>query len=248
MRGQLALAEHESRRVRKLKTAAAIWLKTREAADSFVHSKFYIAFLAIAAYLLWQSENLLAAIAVFAALAYLVSFLEFPLFPAVSFLKLDFSNVFTLLGGFMFGPVAGVAISAVKEFLCFLTKSSTSGVGEIANFLLTVSFIAVPSVAYRYKKGFGWACVYLACGVILQTAMALAVNKFINFPLFNLPSSMFDQLWPFIVYFNLIKGAAISAIVLLLYKQVSRLFKLERPHREHRKKEGGVPEEKNLEK
>lgn len=69
MRGQLALAEHESRRVRKLKTAAAIWLKTREAADSFVHSKFYIAFLAIAAYLLWQSENLLAAIAVFAALA-----------------------------------------------------------------------------------------------------------------------------------------------------------------------------------
>lgn len=196
----------------------------------------------------YSKTKILAGSAVFAALAYVVSFFEFPVFPAASFLKLDFSNVFTLLAGFLFGPLPAVAVSAVKELICFLTKSSTGGVGEIANFLLTVSFIAVPSVAYRYKKGFGWACVYLACGVILQTAMALAVNKFINFPLFNLPSSMFDQLWPFIVYFNLIKGAAISAIVLLLYKQVSRLFKLERPHRENRKKEGGVPEEKNLEK
>lgn len=196
----------------------------------------------------YSKTKILAGSAVFAALAYVVSFFEFPVFPAASFLKLDFSNVFTLLAGFLFGPLPAVAVSAVKELLCFLTKSSTGGVGEIANFLLTVSFIAVPSVAYRYKKGFGWACVYLACGVILQTAMALVVNKFINFPLFALPSSMFDQLWPFIVYFNLIKGAAISAIVLLLYKQVSRLFKLERPHRENRKKEGGVPEEKNLEK
>lgn len=196
----------------------------------------------------YSKTKILAGSAVFAALAYVVSFFEFPIFPAASFLQLDFSNVFTLLAGFLFGPLPAVAVSAVKELLCFLTKSSTGGVGEIANFLLTVSFIAVPSVAYRYKKGFGWACVYLACGVILQTAMALVVNKFINFPLFALPSSMFDQLWPFIVYFNLIKGAAISAIVLLLYKQVSRLFKLERPHRENRKKEGGVPEEKNLEK
>ena len=196
----------------------------------------------------YSKTKILAGSAVFAALAYVVSFFEFPVFPAASFLKLDFSNVFTLLAGFLFGPLPAVAVSAVKELICFLTKSSTGGVGEIANFLLTVSFIAVPSVAYRYKKGFGWACVYLACGVILQTAMALVVNKFINFPLFALPSSMFDQLWPFIVYFNLIKGVAISAIVLLLYKQVSRLFKLERPHRENRKKEGGVPEEKTSEK
>ena len=198
----------------------------------------------------YSKTKILAGSAVFAALAYVVSFFEFPIFPAAYFLKLDFSNVFTLLAGFLFGPLPAVAVSAVKELICFLTKSSTGGVGEIANFLLTVSFIAVPSVAYRYKKGFGWACVYLACGVILQTAMALAVNKFINFPLFMGESAaeMFASLWPFIVYFNLIKGAAISAIVLLLYKQVSRLFKLERPHREHRKKEGGVPEEKNLEK
>ena len=35
--------------------------------------------------------------AVFAALSFVVSFLEFPIFPATGFLKLDFSAVFTTL-------------------------------------------------------------------------------------------------------------------------------------------------------
>ncbi len=195
----------------------------------------------------YSKTKMLAGSAVFAALAYLVSFLEFPLFPAVSFLKLDFSNVFTLLGGFMFGPVAGVAISAVKEFLCFLTKSSTGGVGEIANFLLTCSFILIPTVAYRFRKGFGWVCVYLVSGIILQTGAALLINKFINFPLyqaiFSLPPEVvdFSLLWPFIVWFNLIKGAAISLLTVLLYKHVSRLFKSVHPARKEGKNNAHLP-------
>lgn len=52
-----------------MKTAAALWRRTRETADAFVHSKFYMVFLAAAAYLLWYYEDLLAAIAVFAAIA-----------------------------------------------------------------------------------------------------------------------------------------------------------------------------------
>lgn len=185
----------------------------------------------------YSKTKILAGSAVFAALAYLVSFLEFPIFPAAPFLKLDFSNVFILLGAFMFGPVSGVAVSAVKELICFFTKSSTGGVGEIANFLLTTSFILVPAVAYRYKKGFPWVCLYLVAGIVLQTAMALVVNKFINFPLFNMPESAFLSLWPFIVWFNLIKGAAVSAVTMIMYKQVSRLFKMSARPRD--KKGGG---------
>ncbi len=195
----------------------------------------------------YSKTKILAGSAVFAALAYLVSFLEFPIFPAASFLKLDFSNVFTLLGGFMFGPVAGVAISAVKEFICFLTKSSTGGVGEVANFLLTCSFILLPTIAYRFKKGLKWVCLYLVCAVILQAGAGLLVNKFINFPLyqaiFSLPPEVvdFSVLWPFVLFFNLIKGVAVGAVTLLLYKHVSRLFKAIGPV--HKKKGGEKPEE-----
>ena len=60
------------------------------------------------------SASAIAKIAMFAALAFAVSYLEFPIFPAASFLQMDFSCVFVLLGGFMFGPVAAVIISGVK--------------------------------------------------------------------------------------------------------------------------------------
>ena len=54
----------------------------------------------------YSRTKVLAGSAIFAALAYLVSYLEIPIFPAAPFLKLDFSAVFTLLGSFMFGPVS----------------------------------------------------------------------------------------------------------------------------------------------
>ena len=61
--------------------------------------------------------------AVFSALAYVISMLEFPIFPATPFLKLDFSAVFLLLAGFIFGTVYGISACAVKELICFITKS-----------------------------------------------------------------------------------------------------------------------------
>ena len=63
----------------------------------------------------------LAGTGIFAALAFVVSFLEFSVFPGTgaSFLKLDFSLVLVLLAGFIFGPVSGVTTAAIKELLRF---------------------------------------------------------------------------------------------------------------------------------
>lgn len=108
-------------------------------------------------------------IALLSALAYVVTFLEFPIFPAAPFLKLDFSAVFVLLGGFMYGPVTAVVISGVKELLSLL-DTQTAGVGELANFLLTFSFIIVPTFVYRYKKGIKTVCITLAVGCVLLNA------------------------------------------------------------------------------
>lgn len=171
------------------------------------------------------SARRIAKLAIFAALAFVVTFLEFPVFPAASFLKLDFANVFIMLAGFMYGPVSAMLVSAVKELLCLL-KSSTGGVGEIANFLMTFSFIIIPATVYRYKKGLKWVIVCLAAATVLQTAAALLVNRFINFPLFmgEGAAEMFSSLWGYIIAFNLIKGTAVSLITVLLYKRISRLL------------------------
>ena len=165
--------------------------------------------------------------ALFAALSFVVSFLEFPIFPAASFLKLDFSAVFTLLGGFMYGPIAGIAICAVKELIRFAMGSGTGGVGEIANFLVTVSFIVVPTTVYRFKKGLPVVIITLIIGVLCMTGAALISNRFIMFPLYMGEGavSAFDSLWYYIIFFNLIKGVSVSAIVFLLYKRLSALFR-----------------------
>ena len=170
----------------------------------------------------------IAKIALLSALAYVVTFLEFPVFPAVSFLKLDFANVFILLGGFMYGPVAAVVISAVKELLS-LIDTQTIGVGEVANSLLTLSFVLVPTIVYRFKKGLPTVTLTLAAGCVLQIAASLVVNRYINFPLYEafLPFSAaeaFAQWWWYIILFNLIKCAAVSLITLLLYKRISWLL------------------------
>ncbi len=162
----------------------------------------------------------------FAALSYAVSFLEFPIFPAAGFLKLDFSFVFILLGGFMYGPIAGVLISGVKETLKLMT-SSTGGVGELANFIVCVAFIIIPTVVYYYKKGIFTVLITLFIGIVLQTAAALICNRYIMFPMYMGAGadSAFNSLWAYVLGFNIIKGAIISVIVLLLYKRISHLFR-----------------------
>ena len=140
-------------------------------------------------------------------------------------MQLDFSNVFVLLGGFMYGPLAAILISGVKELLSLL-DTSTGGVGEIANFLLTFSFVILPTLVYRFKKGLPTVIATLAAGCVLLVAAGLLVNRYINFPLYMQGSaaSVFQAVWWYIVLFNLIKGVAVSLITILLYKRISRLF------------------------
>jgi len=165
--------------------------------------------------------------AMFAALSYAVSFLEFPIFPAASFLKLDFSAVFIVLSAFLFGPVFGVSACAVKELLCFLTKSSTGGVGEIANFIVITGFILIPSVAYCFKKGLPVVIVTLSIGCLVQVGLSLITNRFINFPLFmgDYAKTAFESLWVYVALFNLIKSVVISAVTVLVYKRISKIIK-----------------------
>lgn len=165
--------------------------------------------------------------AVFAALSFVVSFLEFPIFPATGFLKLDFSAVFTTLAGFIFGPVSGVAVCAIKELICFFTKSSTGGVGEIANFIVTTGYILIPTVVYKYRKGIKTVILTLLAGCIVQVGLALLANRFVNFPLFmgDSAKAVFDSVWYYVLLFNLIKTVSISILTILLYKRVSHLIK-----------------------
>ncbi|MBQ9081161.1 MAG: hypothetical protein IJY26_00810, partial [Clostridia bacterium] len=110
--------------------------------------------------------------------------------------------------------------------LIHIPFGTTGGVGELANILMTTAYLLLPAFIYRFKKGFTVVAFSLILGVIFMVAAGLLVNRYINFPLFygESAATSFSSLWIFILFFNLIKGVAISLLTCLLYKTVSRLY------------------------
>ena len=100
------------------------------------------------------STSMLVKISILSAIGYILMFISIPLpmlFP--NFLKIDISDLPALLGGISLSPMAGVTIAFLKNLLQFLTgMSSTSGVGEFANFLIGGSFVFTVSYIYFKKR------------------------------------------------------------------------------------------------
>lgn len=168
-----------------------------------------------------------AMMALFTALSLVVSFFEFPIFPAAGFLQLDFGNSLIMLVGFLLGPIEGLLVCVVKETLRILLKNGTGGVGELANMLVTSAYIFLPATVYYFKKGLKVVVPTLIAGCLISTGVALLVNRLVLFPAYMGSSGVeaFSQLWGFVLLFNLIKGAANTVLTVVLYKKLSFLFK-----------------------
>jgi len=164
-------------------------------------------------------------IGVFAAIAYVVGMFSFPIFPATPYFKLDFANVFILLSGFLFGPIAGVVVCIIKELLS-LINTTTGGVGELANVIMTSAFILFPAIMYRKHKGLPSVIRSLVVACLIGTAAALIVNRFIIFPMYmgEGAASVYNKVFWFCVAFNLIKTGVICLLTLLMYKRLSNFI------------------------
>jgi riboflavin transporter FmnP len=177
----------------------------------------------------WQrhfTAKRMALMGIFVALSYAVSFLEFPIFPSATFLKLDFGNVFITLISFLLGPIEGLLVCLLKEGLRALS-SSTGGVGELANICVTCSFIIIPAFVYQFKKGIKIVVLCLMIACLLGTGVALITNRFIMFPLFmgKGAAAFFEKNFWLVLAFNLIKTLSVSILTLLLYKRLSNFLK-----------------------
>ena len=100
-----------------------------------------------------KSTRILVFAGVLASVSAVLMFLEFPLGFAPSFYKMDFSEVPVLIGAFAYGPVVGIIIEAVKIIVrTSIVGSQTMGVGELANFLIGISFVVPASIIYKAHK------------------------------------------------------------------------------------------------
>ncbi|MBU5676712.1 ECF transporter S component [Alkaliphilus sp. MSJ-5] len=188
------------------------------------------------------TTNSLVKISVLSVLSYILMMIEFPLPLFPSFLQFDFSDIPALLGAFTLGPVAGVLVQLVKALLHFLTKSQTGGVGELANFLVGISYIVPAALIYHRKKDRNHALIGLIAGTIMMTVVGVIVNLYITLPFYSafmpmdtivnlgtVVNSKIVDVTTLVLYgispFNILKGAIIAFVTLLIYKKVSPILK-----------------------
>ena len=182
-------------------------------------------------------------IAIFAAMSFALRVAQFTVLPlpVVDRLKLDFSDVFVLIGAYALGPVAGMIIMVLKELIYGICFSSSAFAGEFANILIMSPYILIPSIIYKKHKGIKSVLLWLAVGCIVQVLWSFPVNLFFSFPVyvgFNWDFGMktYLQVWYWAMLFNLIKVVALSVIAMLLYKPLSKLIRLTAEKFEKRKK------------
>ncbi len=187
----------------------------------------------------------LVKVAMLAAVSTVLMLVEFPLpFIAPPFYELDFSEVPVLIGAFAMGPLAGVAIEALKIVLNFLLNGTiTAGVGELANFVVGCTFVIPAAIIYKKKKTKKNAMLGLVIGGIAMVAIGYFVNAYVMLPAFShfldMPIetivSMGSAIWESIdsvpkfvllcaVPFNAVKAIIISVITMLVYKPMHRLI------------------------
>ena len=175
-----------------------------------------------------KSISTIAKIGALSALSVGLMYLEFPIFSAYPWLKLDFADVPALIGGFALGPVAGVLIEVIKIFFNFILKSSTGGVGELANLTLALALVLPASLIYKRRKTKKRAILGLVVGSLCMIALAPVLNYYILIPLFiSFVGENFD-IGLYIVAGALpitaIKAVAESVVVILLYKRLSGIL------------------------
>ena len=187
-----------------------------------------------------------AYVGIFAAIAAVLMYFEFPLPFAPGFYELDFSEIPVLICSFSMGPVAGVVCEFLKVVLkLFLKGTSTAFVGDLANFVVGCAFILPASVVYFAKKSKTGAIAGMGVGTAVMTVFGSLFNALYLIPafsvLFDMPLEVIigkgTEINPAItsvntlvifavVPFNLLKGVVVSAITFLLYKHIERLLRM----------------------
>lgn len=142
-------------------------------------------------------------------------------------LEYDPGDIPILIGGFLFGPLAGLAITAVTSLVQGLTVSAANGWwGILMHFISTGTFVVVASLIYNRNKTLKNAVVALIVGSLATIAVMIPANVLVQ-PLWNgVPVEAVKQMIvPVLLPFNAIKLAVNSLVTFLIYKPVSNLVK-----------------------
>lgn len=171
---------------------------------------------------------------------------EIPIIPPIY--KLDFSNVPVIIAGFSMGTLPGIVVLLIKD-LVGLTHSTTAGVGELADFIVSLVFLVVTLGIRNRKNGKQRTLVAMLTGTLFMAVTGALTNYFILIPFYIGTQGMtvekiidmiaqsipaVDSLWKLILYatlpFNLFKGVAVSGISIHLYMPLKKILTVKKEY------------------
>ncbi len=179
--------------------------------------------------------------AMLSAIAFVLMYLEIPVFFMPGFIKFDVSDLPALIGAFAYGPVCGVLICFLK-YLLHLAFSQSMFVGELSNFILGCAFVISAGLIYKTGKTRKKALIAGLTGAAVMAVVSVFSNYFIVYPVYYniMPEeviigaysaivpgmkSIMQCLLCFNLPFTLLKGAIDILICMFVYKPIMSQFR-----------------------
>lgn len=184
-------------------------------------------------------------IGVLSGISVVLMLFQLPVWFAPDFYKIDLSEVPILIGAFALGPIAGVLMELIKNLLNLaIDGTTTSFIGEIANFIMGCAFVVPSAIIYKRKKSLKSAMIGLTVGILCLVLAGSLLNAYVLLPVYakvygapidafvkmgTAVNSGITSLSTLVLFavapFNLLKGAINVLLTILLYKRISPIIK-----------------------
>lgn len=170
----------------------------------------------------WSTRTLVT-IALLCAISVLLSFVEFPLLPGVTWLKYDASAMPALVCGFAFGPAAGLACGIVSCIAHGILMADFTG--ALMNIIIIVGIVWPSAFVYKRIHSLKGAFLGLGLGIVGATAMAVLGNLLLTPAWLGVPfDAVVAMIIPILIPFNLLKGFLNAILTIVVYKAISNLI------------------------
>ena len=173
------------------------------------------------------SVRMLTQMAMLAALSIvLVYAVHFPIFPSAPFLEYDPADIMLIIGTFLYGPVAGLLLTAVVCVIQGITISADSGViGILMHFVASGGYVLLAGLVYRRNKTSKGFILALLAGTLARCVTMLIWNILLTPVFMGVPTeAVLAMLLPVILPFNFIYATANSIIAAVVYRAARPLL------------------------
>lgn len=173
-----------------------------------------------------QRIQRMVGIACLGALAFILMLFEFPVIPVASYLKIDFSDIPVLLGGYLYGPFAGAMVAIIKCLLHAMVNGFSIGdmIGVTSDLISSLALLLPFCFVWRHQEWSFRRQMFVAipvATVVLTVVMSL-LNLWVLTPLYmavwhwqsSMPVAKLVALG--VLPFNLIKGLLVTVVFALI--------------------------------